>query len=288
MSKIIPAWARALLIADRAVHSTVRLAALVRTELLLAGLSADEREAVNAAVFSAEDTYSPGGPAFAQGLFGWERTVLATAPFPSSGRLLLGGAGGGRELAGLCALGYEVVAFDPAPGLAEALGKVAAEHPKASAYQGSYGDLVRAAHGEGGPLAGAVAGGFDGVVLGWASLSHVTEAGARAALLGALRVVAPQAPVLLSYLGPDDDGRANGRVEALRAPLRQWLAGALGRARAAEGAGFVPGAGFYQRYSAGEIEALAEGAGYEVALHEREPYPHAIVVPREGLTSPSS
>lgn len=288
MSKTIPAWARALLLADRAVHSSVRLAALVRTELLLAGLSEDEREAVNAAVFSAEDTYSPGGPAFSQGLFGWERTALATAPFPSSGRLLLGGAGGGRELAGLCALGYEVVAFEPAPGLAEALGKVALDHPKASTYQGSYGDLVRAARGEGGPLAGAVGGGFDGVVLGWASLSHVTDADARVALLEALRAIAPHAPVLLSYLGPDDDGRANGRVEALRAPLRRWLTGVLGRARAAEGAGFVPGAGFYRRCSAGEIEALAEGAGYEVALHEREPYPHAIVVPRAEVTSPAS
>ncbi len=288
MSKTIPAWARALLLADRAVHSTVRLAALVRTELLLAGLSEDEREAVNAAVFSAEDTYSPGGPAFSQGLFGWERTALATSPFPSSGRLLLGGAGGGRELAGLCALGYEVVAFEPAPGLAEALGQVAVGHARATAYQGSYGDLVRAARGDGGPLAGAVGGGFDGVVLGWASLSHVTDAGARVALLEALRTIAPHAPVLLSYLGPDDDGRANGRVEALRVPLRQALARVLGRTSAADGAGFVAGAGFYQRYSAGEIEALAEGTGYEVALHEREPYPHAIVVPRAGVTSPAS
>ena len=288
MTTTIPAWARALLLADRAVHSSVRLAALVRTELLLAGLSDGEREAVNAAVFSAEDTYAPGGPTFAQGLFGWERTALATAPFPSSGRLLLGGAGGGRELAGLCALGYEVVAFEPAPGLAEALARVAADHPKASAYRGSYGDLVRAARGEGGALAGAVGGGFDGVVLGWASLSHVTDAGARTALLEALRVIAPRAPVLLSYLGPDDDGRGNGRVEALRAPLRRWLAGVLGRTAAPGGAGFVPGAGFFERYTAGEIEALAEGAGYEVALHEREPYPHAIVVPRAAVASPAS
>lgn len=282
MSKTIPVWARALLLADRAVHSTVRLAALVRTELLLAGLSTDEREAVNAAVFSAEDTYAEGGPTFSHGLFGWERAALATAPFPTEGRLLLGGAGGGRELAGLCTLGYEVVAFEPAPGLAAELAKVAARHPGARAYQGSYDDLVGAARGGGGPLAGAVGGGFDGVVLGWASLSHVTDAGARSALLEAVRTVAPGAPVLLSYLGPDDDGRANGRVERLRAPLRQGLARLAGRAPAEAGEGFVPGAGFYQRFGAEEVEALAAAAGYEVALHEREPYPHAIVVPAAG------
>src|SRR4051812_42942522 len=98
MATPIPHWARALLLLDRAVHSTVRLAALARTELLLAGLSADEREAVNAAVFSAEDTYSPGGPTFAQGLFAWERAAVSGPPFPPAGRVLLGGAGGGREL----------------------------------------------------------------------------------------------------------------------------------------------------------------------------------------------
>ena len=58
MSTTIPPWARALLLADRAVHSSVRLAALVRTEILLAGLSADAREAVNAAV--SHDAEVPG------------------------------------------------------------------------------------------------------------------------------------------------------------------------------------------------------------------------------------
>jgi SAM-dependent methyltransferase len=276
----IPTWARALLLADRAVHSTVRLAALVRTELLLAGLSPGEREAVNATVFSAEDTYAPGGPTFSSGLFAWERAAVATAPFPRSGRVLLGGAGGGRELAELCALGYEVVAFEPAPALAAALREVAAGLPRATALEGSYGDLVRASRGDGGPL-GAVAGSrFDAVVLGWASFSHLTDPAARSALLAALRSLAPSAPVLLSYLGPDDDGRANGRVERLRAPVRRALARAAGRAPAAAGEGFIPSAGFYQRFTAAEVDGVAAAAGYEVAMHEREPYPHALLAPR--------
>ncbi|TAK24825.1 MAG: class I SAM-dependent methyltransferase [Myxococcaceae bacterium] len=283
MTTPIPAWARALLLADRAVHSSVRLAALVRTELLLAGLSTAEREAVNAAVFSAEDTYSPGGPTFAHGLFAWEREAFATAPFPPSGRVLLGGGGGGRELTGLCALGYEVVAFEPAPALSEALIAVAAKHPRARALRGSYADLVLAARGGGGPLGSLLGERYDAVVLGWASLSHVTDAAERASLLAALRSLAPGAPVLLSYLGPDDDGRANGRVERLRAPLRRWLSRAAGRAAAAEGEGFVPGAGFYQRYTPEEIEALASAAGYELAMHEREPYPHALLAPRSTV-----
>lgn len=279
MSATIPRWARALLLLDRAVHSTVRLAALARSEVLLAGLDPAQRDAVNAAVFSAEDTYSPGGPTYARGLFAWEREAIGRAPFPPSGRVLLGGGGGGRELSGLCALGYEVVAFEPAPALSDAMLRVAADLPVARAYRGSYADLARAARGDGGPLAALVGVPFDAVVLGWASFTHLTDADARSSLLAALRALAPGAPVLLSYLGPDDDGRANGRVERLRAPLRRWLSLALGRPPAAPGEGFVPGAGFFQRFTATEIERLAAEAGYTVASSALEPYPHAVLVP---------
>ena len=103
------------------MHSTVRLAALLRTELLLAGADAPTRDAVNALVFSAEDTYAPGGPTFTRGLFAWEREALAHPAFPRGGRLLLGGAGGGRELVALAAMGYTVDAFEPAGALLAAL-----------------------------------------------------------------------------------------------------------------------------------------------------------------------
>ena len=195
--------------------------------------------------------------------------------------MLLGGAGGGRELAGLATLGYEVVAFEPASALAEALASVAAQHTGTRSLRGSYADLVRAIRGDGGPL-GALAGmHFDAIVLGWASLSHVTHAPDRQALFGALRTLAPAAPVLVSYLGPDDDGRANGRVEALRAPVRRLLARAMRRDVPEPGQGFVPVAGFYQRFTPDEIEALAAASGYRVALHASEPYPHALFVAAE-------
>ncbi len=275
----VPAWIRALLAADRAVHSTVRIAALVRTELLLAGSDPATRHAVNARVFSAEDTYTPGGPAFAHGLFAWERAALTHPAFPRRGRVLLGGAGGGRELVGLVEAGFSVVAFEPAEALAESLTRVAAGYPGARGLHGGYHDLVRGVRGEGGPLAGLRDEAFDAVILGWASFTHLTAPDEARSLLDALRTLCPAAPVLLSYLGPDDDGRANGRVEALRLPLRTLLGRITGR-QAAEGEGFAPGAGFFRRFTGAEVEGLAEAAGYSVALHRTEPYPHTILVPR--------
>ena len=47
---------------------------------------------------------------FEDGLFPWERAEIV-ASFPPSGRILLGAAGGGRELFDLCRMGYEVLAF---------------------------------------------------------------------------------------------------------------------------------------------------------------------------------
>lgn len=272
----VPLWARALLLADRAALSAARVAALLRTELLLAGADAATREAITAAVFSAEDTYAPGGPTYEQGLFAWERAALAHASVPARGRVLLGGAGGGRELRALAAMGYEVVAFEPADGLIDALAAVARE-VGATALQGSYRDLTRAAA-RSGPLAALSGTRFDLVVLGWASFAHLTDEGDRRALFSTLRALATDAPVLLSYLGPDDDPRWNGRVAALRAPVRAALYALSGR-RVREGEGFEPGAGFYRRSTPDEVESLAREAGYAVALHEREPYPHAILTP---------
>lgn len=275
----IPPWIRALLAVDRVVHSSVRLAALVRSEVLLAGADAATRHAVNAQVFSAEDTYTPGGPAFAQGLFDWERDALAHPAFPAAGRVLLGGAGGGRELVALCDAGYAVDAFEPAPGLYDALAAVASQRSGVRTFAAGYGELIDAVvHGHG-PLAALRATRYDAVVLGWASVTHLTDDRELRALLAALRSLAPTAPVLLSYLGPDDDGRANGRVEALRRPLRSALARVTGR-HVAEGEGFAPGAGFYRRFAPAQMEALAAEAGYRCALHRVQPYPHALLVPR--------
>ncbi len=258
------------------MHSTVRLAALLRTELLLAGADAPTRDAVNALVFSAEDTYAPGGPTFTRGLFAWEREALAHPAFPRGGRLLLGGAGGGRELVALAAMGYTVDAFEPAGALLAAL---AAQNAGGTTLLGSYADLVRAAAEGSGPLASLVGRDYKGVVLGWASFTHLTTRGEAEATLRAVHSLAPRATVLVSYLGPDDDGRANGRVEALRPWVREGLARLTGRAEPAAGEGFAPGAGFYRRFTPGEFDALARGAGFDVATHAAEPYPHALLRP---------
>ena len=215
MSYQVPLWVKALLAVDRA---TLRLDSLrdgLRDELLLAWIPQADRAGLTAAVYARQHTYFPGGHRFRSGLFPWEKKAFDSPLFPRSGRVLIGAAGAGRELVALVERGFDVVAFDPCAPFADAARGVA-DPTKTTVIHASYGDLVAAAEGRGGPLVAAVAGApFDAVVLGWGSLSHVLPSSERTSLLRAVRALAPSAPVLTSFaLLPDSDAPAEskGRV----------------------------------------------------------------------------
>jgi hypothetical protein len=272
----VPLWVRALLAVDRAGIRAASIREGLRDELLLAWIPPSDRASLTAALYARQSTYLPGGYRFRSGLFAWERRALDSAFFPRSGRVLLGACGAGRELVELVLRGFDVVAFDPCAEFADAARRVA---PRATVLQASYADLIAASSGRGGPLASAVAAPFDATWLGWGSLSHVTPSSDRLALLRALRAVAPRAPVLTSFaLEPDTDAPpgSKGRVrDALRRVFSSLGAPGISEA----GDHFYPDAGFLANLASDELMKLAFEAGYEVALFEEAPYPHAILAP---------
>jgi Uncharacterised nucleotidyltransferase len=275
----VPLWVRAVLFLDRAAGRAENVRAGLRDELLLAWVPPADRARLTATLYSDLSTYLPGGDRFKSGLFTWEKRALEAAAFPRSGRALIGAAGAGRELLALVERGFEVLAFDPCKPFAEAAKRVA--HPgKATVVHASYRDLVDAVAGRGGPLAAACAGPpFDAVVLGWGSLSHVMPAVERVDLLRAVRKLAPDAPVLASF-ALDNEGAApasgKGRV---REGLRRVFA-ALGAPGTSEhGDYFYPSTGFFSYLSSDEVVQLAWETGYEIALFEDSPYPHALLLP---------
>lgn len=76
----------------------------------LAGLSKGSLQRITVAAYDRMGTYNN-----ETGLFGWEKEWFA-ADLPSPpARILIGGAGSGREIAPLEAAGYKILAFDPAP-----------------------------------------------------------------------------------------------------------------------------------------------------------------------------
>jgi hypothetical protein len=218
--------------------------------------------------------YRPGAQPFEAGLHDWEAAVLGAPPFPRTGRLLLGGAGGGRELKALIERDFEVTAFEPSSLWRSAL---EVGGTRATVLQGSYADLVRAVAGRGGPLQNLANDRFDAIVLGWGSLPHVTDPDERRELFAALRRLGPSAPVLLSF-----------QLQSVDPPMRRLsdpLHRALRRLHAPgepcpTGLRFTRRAGFIYRFSRDELETLAAETGYAVARFSPQWYSYAVWVPQ--------
>ncbi len=230
-------------------------------EVLCAWFSPRQREAINGIAWSKQAAFLPGGYSFERGLAEWERVATSEPPFPQAGRILLGGAGGGRELAQLCRRGFDVVAFEPS-ALCEGARQVAAPFPNSAVIQASYRDLVTAARGHTGPLAPHVLNtSFDAVWFGWGSFNFVLTESDRHDLLCAARKIAPTAPLLFDFVALRDT--ENGRIDRLRPGIRR-VCKLLG-ARSARSPGDYFGLGFgclAPKY--GEIEAVAGRSGYRV------------------------
>jgi hypothetical protein len=272
MAFSVPAWTRVLLWTAQTHRGMAHRHRIVVEELVRAFVPRERRDSMTSAVYSAVTWYLPVGGVQAYGLQAWEREAIRSEIFPRTGKILLGAAGGGRELVALCDLGYEVVAFEPSDLVSGAI-EYAEKNPRARAVKASYSDLIDAVERDAGPLAPLVRGQtFDGVVLGWGSLSHVVDADERTALLRALRKIAPRAPALASYFC------AKHGAERFRDVVRGTLE-ALGARRLPSGLAFSTEIGFAHAFTPEELEALARSAGYRLVPSEEINADHAFFVP---------
>jgi hypothetical protein len=149
-----------------------------------------------------------------RGLMPWEDEALATA-FAGCRRLLVLGAGGGREVLALSRRGYEVEGFDCNQALVDFAAGFLTRHASAGTVRHLPRDAV--------PPRGEP---FDGVILGWGSYMLMPGSARRVDLLRRLGgLVRPGSPVLLSFWTRGGDGAAFRAAAALanliRVPLRR-------------------------------------------------------------------
>jgi hypothetical protein len=227
-------------------------------------------EAYNALAYGGSGAYQPRQGAFRSEWFPWERRAVDAYFPPPPGRVLIGGAGGGREAYQLVARGYDVVAFDPVRGLVVDLERVAAGAGRLTAYVGSYETLPRLqSTRDGTSVTMEAADRFDAAICGWGSLAHVRRDDDRVA---ALRLVAAlvDGPILISVYGSIwQPSNAPG----IRGAASRWLYG--------DGTAFLPGIGRVQTFDEPSFRDLIARAGLETLFLSTSPtvdnWPHAVV-----------
>jgi hypothetical protein len=276
-------WIRRARRLDQRVRQAYQLYEAVRDETFVALASRAERDGVTLLAYGEEPArYSEGSRHFRAGLFDWEKAALRTMGVRQESRVLVGGAGGGRELLALSTMVRSVVGFEPVPELCEAARRLSERSHNIEVHLGSYAEFVEAARQNRGPLAG-VPGAYDAVVLGRGSFGHVTDPGEQLELLRAIRATTG-APVLLSCTlrrRHDDLGHS--------ARARRLIRKAYGRLAGVEsppGLRYERGRGFVYHFTEAEIRELAGRAGYRVTQVETSATPldwdkpavHAILI----------
>jgi hypothetical protein len=261
-------------IAARAADATVWVSH--RTARALGGLltqacTTDELSRLTIRLYDASFVhYTP-----AEGLRAWEQSWFAAYLPPAPARILIAGAGSGREVAPLLASGYSVDAFDAVPRYAADCAAIAGIGlARCTDFDGFERELLQPEASDG---AGFAAAPYDAVILGWCSLDHVLLHADRERLVQAACAAAPSGPILASFHAKECEG-----TEALGAP---GLAGELGERigrllRAARKLSGTPvkaklfwDGGFVHYSTREEIEALAASVGrrtvWETDVHGR-------------------
>ena len=247
----------------RAIHASVvvdraaRRFDQARSALVTRLASHAVLDAFNDLAYERTPVYRAGAPEFRQALFNWEIEAIARAFPDPPGRVLVGGAGGGREAFALASRGYQVVAFEPSAALARSLADHAPPGATVEAFVGRFKDLpwltnqtnrARVDMRQQPP--------FDAALFGWTSFSHLRTRDARVA---ALRNVAglTNGPVLASfYTGRPRPTPPAGIFHSVAQALGLRFTGDL----------FTPYVGFYHLSTPDELVGEVRDAGLDT-LH---------------------
>ncbi len=232
--------------------------------LLHASLTEREKRDLTAWAYEAQR------PRSATELFAWERRWFESELPKPPARVLVGGAGQGRELSALQALGYQVAGYDPAPALVDR-GRCRGLSLHVLDHEGFAAIVARRAEH---PL---VEQPYDAVLLGWGSLSHVLDSRRRHELFRALARVCPSGPLLMSFqpASAARPGRGDRLGRIAGAPIG-WLRGTKtppAEERLWSHSGFFVGVG------PEELERLASASGRRLHGYEPLPYAHATLRP---------
>jgi hypothetical protein len=264
-----------LILASKVIDKSYYAIERARSALILGFASEAVVKCFNDLAYGRDLSYHPESPTFRRGLFAWEERTIATYFPPSPARVLIGGAGGGREAIVLAEKGYEVTAFEPCAPLAAAMSCRFAGRLNIKIYRARYEDMPHLfpARPDAPSIKLEAGSSFDAAVLGWGSYSHLrTEAQRIGALSSFRRYV--HGPILLSFSKPLD---TSSHARRSRSVVKKWL-------KPDSNDFFSVYSGFTHAVRVAELEAAAKQSGLNIVYFDEGRTadvlsPHAVLVP---------
>ena len=194
-----------------------------------------------------------------RGLNNWEHLILDKY-FPSHSRLLLAGAGGGREVIALSKMGYHVDGFECHAGLCKFANELIEKEQLAA-------HVALVARDEC-PVSNDV---YDGLIVGWGAYMLIQGRDRRIAFLQKMRAnVSIDAPILISFYARNLTQRRFRVIMATGNILRRLL----NRPLLELGDGLAPN--FVHYFSREEVSAELKEAGFTLTYFDDAEYGHAV------------
>lgn len=194
------------------------------------------------------------------GLFPWEETVISRF-FGECHSVLLGAAGGGREIIALSRRGIQVDAFESCQELVEVSRHLLAVEGIGARVTISPPDRVPDGFGR-----------YGGLIIGWGGYTHILGREARVRFLAELRRhVRPGGPILLSFLTRKPESLQHRLIFAIARFIR-----VLRRSRETVEPGDALFYAYLHFFTKDEIRQELEDSGYHLEYYSEDGYGHAV------------
>jgi hypothetical protein len=215
-------------------------------------LNADELNAVTAEHFD-QSRYYASTEHNLSGFFEWEKPVVDEC-FRRGSRILVAGAGGGREVLALRKAGFDAEGFECSLPLVRASEEIFSRLGESRYVTLCEPDSVP----PGPPI-------YDGLVVGWDAYTHIPTKTRRIAFLQALsRRALGHSPLLISFFARRTRSRDEILVHRTARLARFFL---RGREEPLELGDRISFARFVHWFTRDEVEAELKTAGFRVAQH---------------------
>ena len=194
------------------------------------------------------------------GLWWWEEAALDRY-FSECRSVLLGAAGGGREIVGLSRRGIQVDAFEPCPGLVESCQEFLTSEGIAARAILSPPDRVPDQFGT-----------YDGLIMGWGGYMHIAGRQTRIQFLKQFRRhVRAGGPILLSFFTRGGESQQLSWIFKIAQFIRP-----LFRNDEAVELGDTLFGTFDHYFTQEEIKRELEASGFQLEYYSEKPYGHAV------------